>query len=63
MPALAKFRTHEEAEAATLEYYRRLTPEQRLEILFELLRQAQPEDDAATEGMVRVCRVLKLERG
>lgn len=46
-----------------MEYYRRLTPEQRLEILFELRRQADPEDDAPAEGMARVYRVLKLQRG
>lgn len=63
MQGLAKFRTHAEAEEATMEYYRRLTPEQRLEILFELRRQADPEDDAPAEGMARVYRVLKLQRG
>ncbi|MGH9488903.1 MAG: hypothetical protein ACRD17_00205 [Terriglobales bacterium] len=61
MVAIGKFRSHAEAEEATLDYYRSLTPEQRLEILFELRRQAHPENDAAPEGMARVYRVLKLE--
>jgi len=40
-PAIAKFRTHQEAEAATLAYYRRLSPAERLEILFQLRALAQ----------------------
>jgi hypothetical protein len=47
-PAIAKFPTHQEAEAATLAYYRRLTPAERLEILFQLGDFARQEDDASS---------------
>ena len=61
--AIAKFRTHREAEEATLAYYRRLSPAERLEILFELRTLARKEDDAASERLARVYRITQLERG
>jgi hypothetical protein len=48
-PAVAMFRTHQEAEAATLAYYRRLKPAERLEILFQLRDFARKEDDASSD--------------
>lgn len=60
---VSKFRTHQEADRVTLEYYRRLTPAERLEILFELRRLAHKEDDAASGRLARVYRIVKLERG
>ena len=62
-PAVAKFRTHQEAEAATLAYYRRLTPAERLEILFQLRDFARKEDDASSQRLARVYRITQLERG
>jgi hypothetical protein len=59
-----KFASHEEADKADAEYYRALTPEQRLEILFELVhREALARDpnydpDKRSE---RVFRVVKRE--
>jgi len=38
---IAKFRTFREAEAATRDYYRNLSPSERLEILFQLRAMAQ----------------------
>lgn len=35
-PVVAKFRTFGEAEQASREYYRRLFPRQRVEIVFQL---------------------------
>lgn len=52
-----KFDSFEEAEQADLEYYRSLTPEQRLDILFELVAQVNGENPPRLE---RVCRVVKL---
>ena len=46
--------------AATLEYYRSLTPEQRLDILFELIEASRKEGDAASERFERVYRIIKL---
>jgi len=62
-PAIAKFRTHQEAEAATLAYYRRLSPAERLEILFQLRAFAHKEDDASSQGLARVYRITQLQRG
>lgn len=55
---VAKFRSHREAEEADRAYYRSLTPEERLEILFELVRNAHDPP----EGFKRVYRFAKLER-
>lgn len=59
---VSKFRTHQEADRATLEYYRRLSPAERLEILFELRRLAHKEDDAVPGRLARVYRIVELER-
>jgi len=60
---LAKFRSYRESEEATLEYYRRLSPAERLEILFQLRSFAHREDDAASGRLVRVYRIAQLKRG
>jgi hypothetical protein len=62
-PAVAKFRMHREAEEATYAYYRRLSPAERLEILFELRTLGCKEDDAASERLARVYRITQLDRG
>ncbi len=59
-PVVAKFRTFDEAEAATRNYYRRLSPEARLEILFQLVEMARKEADAASRGLARVHRIAEL---
>ncbi len=61
-PVVAKFRTFQEAEAANREYYRRLSPAERLEILFQLRAIAQKESDASSEGLARVYRIAQLKR-
>jgi len=61
-PVIAKFRSHAEAEEATRKYYRRLTPQERLKILFELRAREHKEDDVLSEGMARVYRIIKLEQ-
>ena len=53
---VAKFRSFEEAEQADREFYRNLTPQERLDILLELLNHA-PE-----QRLERVYRVTKLPR-
>ncbi len=54
-----KFKNHAEAEKADLEYYRSLTPEERLDILLDLIERGS---DGASEGFKRVYRITKLER-
>ncbi len=53
-----KFRSFAEAEQAEREYYRSLTPQQRLDLMLDLIRQSVP--DEAFERFERVCRVVKL---
>ena len=61
-PVVAKFRTFAEAEAATRDYYRRLSPEERLEILFQLRAMAHKETDAVSGRLARVYRITELPR-
>ena len=53
------FHSLADADKADEEYYRSLTPEQRLEILFDLIQSQQP--DEAEQRLERVCRVIKLQ--
>lgn len=62
-PVVAKFRNFREAEEATRDYYRRLSPVERLEILFKLRALAHKEGDAASRGLARVYRIAQLKRG
>ncbi len=62
-PFVAKFRTFREAEPATRDYYRRLSPQERLEILFQLREMAHKENNATPRRLARVYRVTQLERG
>ena len=61
-PVVEKFRTFEEAERASREYYRRLSPEERLEILFQLRAMALNENDAASGRLARIYRIVELPR-
>lgn len=53
-----KFSNFADADRADREYYLSLTPEERLRILFELVRRAQDDPPPRLE---RVYRVIKLE--
>jgi hypothetical protein len=57
---VAKFSSFREAEQAEREYYRSLTPQQRLDIVFELIESSRKEGDAASERFERVYRIVKL---
>ena len=52
------FDSHSEAEKADREYYRSLTPEERLNILLELVEQGNRD---APKGFERVYRIVELE--
>jgi hypothetical protein len=58
----AKFASHEEARRASREYYRRLTPQQRLDILLELIGMSREEANASSERLERVYRISELRR-
>ncbi len=47
-------------DLATRRYYAGLTPEQRLDILLELVFGEQAETDEAAQGLQRVYRIVKL---
>lgn len=53
---VTKFRTFEAAEKADRDFYRKLTPQERLEILLQLINHA-PE-----QRLERVYRVTKFSR-
>jgi len=57
-PIVAKFRTFGEAEEATREYYRKLSPGERLEILFQLRALAHKEGDAPSGRLARFIESL-----
>jgi hypothetical protein len=60
---VAKFRTFREADAAERDYYRRLSPAERWEILFHLRAMAHKESDATSGRLARVYRIAQLKRG
>jgi hypothetical protein len=53
------FRSFEEADAANVEEDLRMTPEQRIEIVFALRDRVYP--NASEQGFERVCRVVERE--
>jgi ABC-type Na+ transport system ATPase subunit NatA len=57
-----KFASHEEARQASWKYYRRLTSQQRLDILLELIGMSRKEADASSERLERVYRITELRR-
>jgi len=61
--SVAKFKSYAEAELANREYYRRLCPAERIDILLELIERHHEGDDEARKGFARVYRIVKLERG
>jgi hypothetical protein len=57
---VAKFSSHKEADEATLDYYRSLSAQQRLDILLEMIEASRKEGDAAAERFERVYRIVEL---
>lgn len=62
------FSSFEAAEEADSEYFRGLTPHQRLEILLDLLQCADPitsegHDNKTSSGMERVFRIAPIGEG
>jgi hypothetical protein len=56
-----KFSSHAESDRADREYYHSLTPQQRMEIMLELVaRYRESFDDEAAQGFKRVYRIIKL---
>ena len=55
------FRSHQEADEADREYFRSLTPQQRLDIFLEVLWRGRNSDEAG-ERLERVYRIVELSR-
>lgn len=53
------FKSFEEAEKADTEYYRSLSPSERVDILLMLRDQYSPYDDELTQRFERVCRITE----
>jgi hypothetical protein len=56
------FSNHAEAAAADRAYYRALSPEQRLDLLLDIVRQHRESEDEAAARFERVYRVVELSR-
>jgi hypothetical protein len=56
------FNSFDDAEAADREYYRNLTPEQRLRVLFNIVAEDEAGKDGTQKGFQRVCRVTERRR-
>ena len=56
------FDSFEDADRADREYYASLTPQQRLELLLDLI-QANTDDDENQQGFARVHRIVELPSG
>jgi len=60
---IKRFRSFDEAEAADAAYYASLSPDERVDVLLELIAAHQEAVGEATQGLARVCRVVELARG
>jgi hypothetical protein len=60
-PTVQKFSSHEEAERAEREYYNSLSPEQRVEVLLELMNRGRDLNDPASQRLERAYRIVKLK--
>ena len=58
---IAKFTSFEEADRADRDYYQSLTPQQRLDLLFEMIALHHQGDDSSSKGFARVYRIVKLQ--
>lgn len=52
--------SHKEAAEADREYYGSLTPQQRVDLVIEMMENCRKEGDAAAERFERVYRIVKL---
>lgn len=60
-PVVQRFDNHADSSAADPEYYGSLTPNERLEIFFELVRRYR-EEHGCCERLERVYRIVELSQ-
>ncbi|MGC6425423.1 MAG: hypothetical protein ACON5H_00320 [Akkermansiaceae bacterium] len=58
-PSIAKHRSFQAADDADIAYYRSLSPEQRMDILLDLIK-AHTQPNEPQERRQRVYRIIKL---
>ena len=56
-----RFKTREEADAADREYWRQMTPDQRIRILLEMLSWKDGADESSPR-LERIARVVRIQR-
>jgi len=56
------FRSFEESERADDDFYASLTPQQRVDLLLELVAAWREESGDAAQGLARVHRIAELSR-
>ena len=61
-PVLQRFDSFAEAENAERAHYASLTPQERLDLLLELMARWRESLDEAAEGFERIYRVTELPR-
>ena len=59
---IRRFNSFAEADEAEADYYARLTPAQRLEILFDLIDTYRDTNGETSDRLERIYRVVELER-
>ena len=59
---IRRFNSFAEADEAEADYYACLTPEQRLEILFDLIETYRDNIGETSDRLERIYRVVELER-
>jgi len=57
-----KFTSFRESDQADRDYYLNLTPQQRIDILLELIARYRESHPDASEGFKRVYRIVELRR-
>ena len=55
-----RFDSHADAEEADRRYYQSLTPQQRVDLLVEMVYGNRDPNDPASERLERVCRIVQL---
>lgn len=61
-PVIQRFSSFAEAERADREYYRRLTPHQRLAILDEIVKRGRGPNYDPEQRLARVYRIVKFSQ-
>ena len=59
-PIVRKFASFAEADQADREYYQSLSPNERVQLVVQLMERSKIFYDDPPQGLERVCRIIKL---